>query len=189
VNLKFAQQALDIMNENVVNNCLHDKFMNRHAPSIKNVEGPQVKDKEEAYLSYIANAPYALDLRWYSKRFSNVIGYTYNWLDGMDLDKCYNKPTPACPTETKIYSNTNIISGFSAGDYAAHLAHELSHQARARGFVHWTQFDGTFPYEIGYSMDDCVNAPKGKSLRNEQRAPSKYKRAMQLHKSLEQNKQ
>lgn len=188
VNKEFAQQALDIMNKYVANNCLHDKFMLRYVNDIHNVEGKQVANKEEAYVAYLANAPYALDLRWYRPKLpSSVIGYTFNWLDGLDEDECYNQPTPQCPTETKIYSNTSIISGYTAGDYAAHLTHESSHQARARGFTHWNQFDGTFPYEIGYAMDDCVNAPTGKTLRNEQRAPSAFRRTMEAHKRHEQS--
>jgi hypothetical protein len=176
----FAQKAVDIMNRHVASGCLKEKFQKRSVTSLHNVEGVQVKTKEEAYNKFLANAPYKLDLRWYKKSFSNVIGYTYNWLDGMDADRCYNKSSPQCPTETKIYSNTNIISGYSAGDYAAHLIHELSHQARAGGFVHWTVFDGSTPYEIGYAMDDCVYAP-AKGMKQEQRAPSKFKKTMQLH--------
>lgn len=157
VNQAKAEAAIAIMNKYAANGCLHEKFLKRNITSLHNVEGPQVKTKEEAYQRYMAGAPYKLDLRWYSKRFSKTIGYTYNWLDGMDLEKCYNKPTPVCPTETKIYSNTNIIGDYSPGDYAAHLTHELSHQARAGGFVHWTEFDGTAVYELGHAMQDCVD--------------------------------
>ena len=181
VTKKFSDDAVAIMNKYVENGCLHDAFMARKVTSLTNVEGKQVANKEEAYQAYVANMPYSLDLHWYSKRFSNVIGYTYNWLDGLDQSKCYNKPTPVCPTETKIYSNTNIIGGYSPGDYAAHLVHESSHQARARGFVHWTVFDGSVPYEIGYAMDDCVNGFGVKSFAQEQRAPSKFKRTQIAH--------
>lgn len=180
----FAQNALDIMNKFVANGCLHDKFLKRSITSLKNVEGPQINDKEKAFQAYLANAPYALDLRWY-KQSGNVIGYTYNWLDGLDEDDCYNQAKEVCPTETKIYSNTSIISDYTPGDYGAHLTHESSHQARARGFVHWTVFDGSFPYEIGYAMDDCVNAPTGKSVAQEQRSISKFRRTMIAHEKHE----
>lgn len=177
------------MNEHVASGCLKEKFMLRSLTSLKNVEGPQIKDKEAAFDAFLANGPYPLDVHVYRPRFpSNVIGYTYNWYDGLDQEKCYNKATPVCPTETRIYSNTRIISGFSAGDYAAHLTHETSHQARARGFVHWTVFDGSFPYEVGYAMDDCVYAPKSRSLRNEQRLPSPFRKAMEIHKREEKSK-
>lgn len=155
-----AQRAIDIMNKFVNNGCLLEKFLARSVTSLKNVEGPQVKNKREAYNRFIAGAPYDLDLRWYSKWGSNVIGYTYNWIDGYDADKCYNKEKPVCKSETKIYSNTNIISGYSSGDYAAHLIHEISHQARTGGFVHWTVHSGSGPYEFGGAMQDCVTKYK-----------------------------
>ena len=173
------------MNKLVASGCLKQKFMARNLTSLKNVEGPLIKQKEQAIDAFIAGAPYAIDVRWYKKSFSNVIGYTYNWYDGMDDESCYNNDTPVCPPETRVWSNTNIISGYSAGDYAAHLTHEVSHQARARGFVHWTVFDGSFPYEVGYAMDDCVNSPTVKSLKQFQRAPSKFKKTQEIHKRHE----
>lgn len=176
-----AQRAIDIMNKFVNNGCLLEKFMARSVTSLKNVEGHQVKNKTEAYNRFLAGAPYDLDIRFYTKKFSKVIGYTYNWLDGYDADKCYNKETPVCKSETKIYSNTNIVYNYSSGDLAAHWTHELSHQARAGGFVHWTVFNGSGPYELGYSMDDCVNAPTARSIRSEQVAPSNFFKSTQLH--------
>jgi hypothetical protein len=144
VDRAFAARALALMNRAEASGCLKEKVESHHFLSLNSVFTPGVKNSTEAYQEYTAGAPYALDLRWYSKTFTSVIGYTYNFRDD-NWD---------APSETRIWTNTRKL-----GDermYAAHLAHELSHQARAGGFVHYTVFGGSFPYDVGDMMGECV---------------------------------
>lgn len=135
VNRKFAQQSIDLLNKIHANGCLKNEIEKYKFATMNNYKGWKAKDSKEVYEVYVKNAPYKMNLRWYSKRFSRVIGYTYNESD-------------------IIWSNTRMMGG--AMDYGSHLAHELSHQARAGGFVHWTVFKGSVPYAIGDIAYDCI---------------------------------
>lgn len=143
VNKKFAQEALDHMNRVVESDCVKNELLKHEFKSLKNIEPPQVKERLDAYRRYISGAPYALNLRWYRKSLGNVIGYTYNYKSGSKA------------SETRIWSNTRMMS--TPKRYAAHLAHELSHQARAGAFVHYSFHQGSFPYEIGDIFGACLN--------------------------------
>lgn len=141
----WGQRALAALNEAYASGCLLETALAWDFKSLYGVINPTLKplQKTEAMVRYFAGAPYALEARWYSTR-KGVIGYTYNFLDGASSG----------PSETRIWSNTRLIS--SEYDYAAHLAHELSHQARAGGFVHYTFHEGSFPYEIGDIAAECI---------------------------------
>lgn len=144
VDVKFAQEALDHLNKVVKTDCfLKDSLWD--FKSTNNVMGVVYGTAREALNAYLAGAPYDLDVRWYYKRFGSVVGYTYNFKVG-----------DSGPSETRIWSNTRMMG--SSKDYAAHLAHELSHQARAGGFVHYTVHQGSFPYEIGDLVEKCLNS-------------------------------
>ncbi len=142
----FAQKALDFINRAYASGCLKKEFLSHSFISLNNVAGKRVETREEAYNRYVAGAPYRLDLRWYTKRSSKTVGYTYVYKDGKDSG----------PTETRIYSNTKYMA--SAADYASHLGHELSHQARAGGFVHYTIFKGSVPYELNTILETCFES-------------------------------
>lgn len=144
VNVEFAKKALNVLNAIYSNGCLEREFMSFKFKSLKNVDGAPVKSNAEAFGRLVQNAPYALDVRWYLKRLSKTIGYTYN----------YN----GSKSETRIWSNTKYI--YTPEGYAAHLLHELSHQARAGGFVHYTIFEGSVPYGLGDIADKCISALK-----------------------------
>jgi len=143
VDRNFAQGALDELNRVVASGCVRTEFTKGSVTSLHNIDGKQVQTKIEAYERFVAGAPYALDLRWYSK-FGKTVGYTYTYKDAAEKG----------PSETRIYSNTRMMG--TKQDHAAHLAHELSHQARAGGFVHWTVHQGSTPYEIGNAVDRCL---------------------------------
>lgn len=150
VNVAFANRALDLMNQAIESGCVKRKSWGHPFESFNSVFTPGVTSTSEAYRTYLAGAPYALDLRWYYKGWpSKVVGYTYNFRD----DDWNGK------SETRIWSNTRFMG--SEREYASHLAHELSHQARAGGFVHYTVHQGSFPYEIGDIMAECLNPGKG----------------------------
>lgn len=136
----FAQKAINEMNRVYANGCMEKEFLNHEFKSLKNIDGAQVKTKAEAWARYRGGAPYKLDLHWYKKAFSNVVGYTYN----------YNGKA----SETRIWSHTKFI--YSVKEYANHLFHELSHQARAGGFVHYTFFQGSVPYELNDIAAICL---------------------------------
>lgn len=150
----FAMAGIDLLNQAFKSGCIKKKFETWNFKSVKNIEMPLVQNKAEAYERFIAGRPYALNLRWYST-LKGVVGYTFNWLDGIDYQKCYNA-AGGCKSETKIYSNSRIVKYYTPKDRAAHWAHELSHQARAGGFVHWTFHAGSFPYEIGDIVESCL---------------------------------
>lgn len=144
VDKAFAQKAIGYLNKAISSGCVKEKIIPHAFLSLKNIDGLQVKNNLEAYDRYVKGAPYALDVRWYYKRLSSTIGYTYNYLDGASSGK----------TETKIWSNTKYLD--TEKDYASHLAHELSHQSRAGAFVHYSFHQGSFPYEIGDIVWECV---------------------------------
>jgi hypothetical protein len=143
---KLAQGAIALMNDAVASGCLRSKTLaHKGFKSFNSVFEDSPKTALEAYNKYVAGAPYALDLRKYYT-WRKVYGYTYNF-KGDDWDS---------GTETRIWTNTRYVWDTKA--YAAHLAHELSHQARAGGYVHYTTHQGSFPYEIGDLMGECVGA-------------------------------
>lgn len=142
VDKEFAQKALDLLNLAYTSGCLRESFLSHSFKSLKNIDGEQVKTPEEAYKRLIAGAPYALDLKWYYKRFSKTVGYTYNY-DGKE-------------SETRIWSNTKFIK--TPEGYASHLMHELSHQARAGAFVHYSFHQGSVPYELNTIVEKCLSS-------------------------------
>jgi hypothetical protein len=145
VDLAFAAKTLAYMNLAYRNGCLESTIVGHHFRSLNSVFTPGVSTSKAAAAVYLGGAPYALDLRWYSKWASKVIGYTYNFVnDDWDGGK----------SETRIWTNTNKLGDEKM--YASHLAHELSHQARTGGFVHYTIFGGSFPYDVGDIMAMCV---------------------------------
>ena len=141
----YAQTAIDKLNKVVANGCFREQFLKHTFKSLKNIDGPQVKTRLEAYDRLIKGAPYALDLRWFYKGWpSNGVGYTY----------VYKNSKKSQGSETRIWSNTRYMT--STDRYAAHLAHELSHQARAGGFVHYDFHQGSVPYETGDIAAICI---------------------------------
>jgi hypothetical protein len=143
-----ADPALALMNKCYSSGKLRILWLTHKFVSFNCVFDKCPKTNEEAYNAYVKNAPYTLDVEWYTaSRFSNVVGYTYNFKDD-DWD--------AGITETRIWSNTRIVGGYGPKDVASHWAHELSHQTRAGGFVHYTIFDGSTPYEVGDIMSECL---------------------------------
>lgn len=142
----FAQPALDLMNKAYQSGCLKSKWLAHKITSFNCVFDKCPKSNLEAYETYVKGAPYALNLRWYST-FKGVVGYTYNFSnDDWDAGK----------SETRIFSNSRIVGYYLPKDTAAHWAHELSHQSRAGGYVHYTYFQGSVPYEAGDIMEDCL---------------------------------
>ncbi len=150
VNVAFAGRALALMNGAVSSGCLKAAVESHSFLSLHSVMPTDATSAKEAYSRYVGGAPYALDLRWYKKAFSKVIGYTYNWLSDTDMN------APDGVSETHIWSNTKYVLNFSEAEYASHLAHELSHQGRAGGFVHYTFFTGSYPYDVGDLMAQCL---------------------------------
>lgn len=144
VDRAFAQRALGYMNRAFVNGCLRASIEAHGFKSLNTVFDVSPSGSKMAAQEYLAGAPYALDLRWYKKLATRAIGYTYNFRDNDWSGK----------SETRIWTNTRKLGNEKM--YASHLAHELSHQARAGGFVHYTIFGGSFPYDIGDIMANCV---------------------------------
>lgn len=144
VDRKFALKAIKYLNDAFASGCVKDKIIWNDFKSLKNIDGKQVKNNLEAYIRLTEKAPHSLDLRWYSKRFTKVIGYTY----------AYNGKN----SETRIWSNTRKMT--TEKDLASHFAHETSHNARAGGFVHYTIHNGSFPYELGRIVSECLKTIK-----------------------------
>ncbi len=145
VNVATVKSALALMNATYANGCLRAGIENHRFVSLNSVFTPGVSTSAQAAKTYLEGAPYAINPRWYYKGWpSKVIGYTYNY-----RDDDWNGPS-----ETRIWSNTRFIT--SAEMLASHYSHELSHQARAGGFVHYTLFDGSFPYDVGDIMAKCL---------------------------------
>lgn len=145
----FAQPAIDLMNKCYQSGKLRTLWLTHKFVSFNSVFEKSPHTNEEAYNAYVAGKPYALNLRWYYTR-SSIIGYTYNFYDDSDASWASGK------SETRIYSNHNAVAYWGPKDVAAHWAHELSHQARAGGFVHYTIHDGSTPYEAGDIMEECL---------------------------------
>lgn len=145
VDKEFAGDAFALMNAAYSNGCLKAGIEAHKFKSLNTVFEVSPKTNVEAAGEYLGGVPYALNVRWYYKGWpSDTIGYTYNFKND-DWNGV---------SETRIWSNTRFMSTEKV--YAAHLAHELSHQARAGGFVHYTIFGGSFPYDVGDIMANCV---------------------------------
>lgn len=145
VDVAFAKRAIKLMNDAVQSGCVKRKVWTHEFKSFNSVFTPGVETASEAYQTLIRGMPYALDLHWYYKGWpSKVIGYTYNF-----KNDDWNGES-----ETRIWSNTRFMG--DERQYASHLTHELVHQARSGGFTHYTIFQGSFPYEIGDIMAECL---------------------------------
>lgn len=142
----YVQKAVAYINKAYSDGCIEKGFASYKFKSLHNIDGKQVKTAKEAYDRYVANAPYGLDVRWYSKRLTSTVGYTYNYYDGASSGD----------SETRIFTNMRRIA--SEKDLADHYAHELSHQARAGAFVHYTTHEGSVPYGINDIVADCIKA-------------------------------
>jgi hypothetical protein len=149
VDYKYGQDALCEINHAYASGCLEQKVLAWPFLSLHGVVEPALKpsQKAEAYRRLTAQAPHAVDARWYSK-WGSTIGYTYNYRDedGSGI------------SETRVWTNTRNIG--NAEMYAAHLTHELSHQARAGGFVHYSYHQGSAPYELGDIVSECIGERK-----------------------------
>lgn len=143
-----VQTSLDLLNQVYANGCMEKKLTMWSIPYLTTANGVKMASKQAAFARYIQGAPYKVDIRWYQEN-STVMGYTYNWR----LND--NGTTDQSQSETRIWTNRTDVTGPKT--YAAHLAHELSHQIRAGGFVHWTQFQGTVPYEFGDIAYACLS--------------------------------
>lgn len=144
-----AKPALDLMNKCFQSGKLKELWLSHKFVSFNTVFDVSPHTNAEAWNEYSKGAPYALELHWYRTRspFSSVMGYTYNFSDD---------DWSSTKSETRIWTNSRTMGNASAKDLAAHWAHELSHQARAGGFVHYTIFDGSTPYEAGDIMEECL---------------------------------
>lgn len=146
---KYGQDALCEINHAYASGCLKQKVLSWPFLSLHGVVEPALKphQKAEAYQRLTAQAPHAIDARWYSK-WGSTIGYTYNYRDedGSGI------------SETRVWTNTRNIGDSEM--YAAHLTHELSHQARAGGFVHYSFHEGSAPYEFGDIISECIQERK-----------------------------
>lgn len=144
---EYTMAALGYINEAVSSGCLARKVLAYPFKTLERDPSPALKKTEnaKALALYYGGAPYALDIRWYTKRFSKVIGYTYFYKDNIQ----------GGPSETRIWTNWNML-GDDPKDAASHWGHETSHQARAGGFGHWTRFDGSFPYVVGDLIAECI---------------------------------
>lgn len=145
----FALPALALMNKCYQSGKLRTLWLTHKFVSFNCVFDKCPKTNEEAYNEYVKNAPYALNLRWYYTRYS-IIGYTYNFYD--DSEESWSSQK----SEYRIFSNHNAIAYWNSRDTAAHWAHELAHQSRAGGYVHYTIHDGSTPYEAGDIMSECL---------------------------------
>lgn len=163
---EWGQGAIAALNDAWTSGCIIDKALQWDFKSLHGVIEPwlQPHQKTEAVARFAAGAPYSLDARWYYT-LSGIIGYTYNFKDGKDSG----------PTETRIWTNTRLVG--SAYDYASHLTHELSHQARAGGFVHYSFHQGSFPYEIGDIAFECINERQSPKMMMLASAPSRMRKS------------
>lgn len=145
----FAQPGIDLMNQCYRSGKLKELWMKHKFVSFNSVFEKSPKTNAEAWEEFTRGAPFALNLRWYFTR-PKIVGYTYNFYDDSAASWKSGK------SETRIFSNKNTVGYYNAKDRAAHWTHELSHQARAGGFVHYTIFQGSAPYEAGDIMEECV---------------------------------
>jgi len=135
VNRSFVDRAVSRLNQVYANGCLEKEVLSYPFKTRTTASGKALGSNTEVWDALTKNAPHAIQIRWYSKRFSKVIGYTYT-----------NSDT--------IWSNTRMMG--VVDDYGSHLAHETSHQGRAGGFVHWTVFAGSVPYAFGDIAAKCL---------------------------------
>jgi hypothetical protein len=141
-----AQPAFDLMNECYSSGKLKSLWLAHKFVSFNTVFEVSPHTREDAFNEYVKNAPYLLELHWYST-YKSVVGYTYNFK---------NDDWDGSQSETRIWTNSRIMWGATAKEFAEHWAHELSHQARAGGFVHYTIHEGSTPYEAGNIMAECL---------------------------------
>lgn len=150
VDKAYAMEAVALLNKAHSSGCIERKVLTHNFKSLHTVFSKDPQTRAEAYAKYTANIPHRVDLRWYYQPNSKTIGYTYNF-DNIALDG---------KTETKIFTNTiNLRTTGQSRNvkfYASHLAHEISHQAQAGGFVHYSFHQGSFPYEIGDIVYECL---------------------------------
>lgn len=144
VNKALADDAVEKLNRVYLSGCLERRFSQWPIKTTENVFGIKYKNQTEAFKVFEAKRPYKIDLRWYTTERTDSIGYTYNF----HLEK------GAPFSEERIWSNQAKIK--TSTFYASHIAHELSHQARTGGFGHYSYHQGTFPYEIGDVVWDCL---------------------------------
>lgn len=139
-----AQAAVATMDDTVSSGCLKTKaLLHDGFRSFNTVFEQSPKTALAAYQEFVKGAPYAFTVRTYYTR-SKVYGYTYNF-KGDDWNG---------ESETRVWTNTRYA--WTADELAAHWFHELSHQARAGGFVHYTIHQGSMPYEIGDLAAECI---------------------------------
>lgn len=159
VDYAYGQRTLALLNEAVSSGCVLEQALSWDFQSLHGVVNPALKrfQATEAMQRYFAGAPYALDAGWYTSSwfYRDVVGYTFNCLGG----ECNEWNTE---TETRIWTNLRI--NLSEAGYASHLAHELSHQKWAGGFVHWSFHQGSFPYEIGDIVASCIARIRSRSM-------------------------
>lgn len=142
----YAEEAQCYLNQAYASGCLERKLLAAKFSTLERDEPTQLARNEaaKAWQIFTKNAPYALDLRWYSSRKS-VVGYTY-------FDK---NNVPGSGSETRMWTNSRM--GLSSKSYGAHQGHELSHQRRAGAFGHWTQHYGSWPYMVGDMAEECID--------------------------------
>lgn len=151
---EWIEKAYCYLNTVYANGCLQRKVLGHGYLTLESAINPQLNtsERQKAYDFYVAGAPYAVDHRWYSKRFSRVIGYTYNWIAGM----------PELGSETHIWTNWRMIG--EEKEMAAHTAHELSHQGRAHAYLHVSTFSGSYPYDTGDLVAQCIAETFGQKV-------------------------
>lgn len=140
-----TNDALNLMNKAYISGCLEKKILAHTFKTHERDLKPKLSSSKEVWETLKKNAPYALNIRFYYKKFGSTVGYTYFYYDNV----------PGAPSETRIWSNTKFI-GWDAKDAAAHWMHELSHQERAGAFMHETMHPGSVPYDVGDLMGECV---------------------------------
>lgn len=142
---EYVAEALGYINLIVSSGCFAEEAMRTEYFTLEKDIDPQLRATQnlEALKIYFAKAPYALDLRWY-QTWSNVIGYTYFYRDNIKSKG----------SETRIWTNWRNIG--DSDEYATHIMHETSHQARAGAFGHWSRHAGSFPYRANEIAERCL---------------------------------
>ena len=142
----FIDEAYCYLNTVYANGCLERKVLEYSYKTLESAIAPQfaASENKKAWDAATKNAPFSVDATCYTKRFTKVIGYTFNWVAGL----------PELGSETHIWTNFRMMGG--PAEMAAHTAHEIAHQARAHGFGHWSRFDGSFPYANGEHVVQCI---------------------------------
>ena len=86
-------------------------------------------------LTPLENYSWDFQVKFYTKRLSKVVGYTY-------------------PSITYIYCNTKFFDKHDIAEVAANFAHEYCHKL---GFDHKSASEHTsIPYAIGYIIRDLI---------------------------------